>query len=79
ADDEDLALTLIARKKKIKKADFETAFNNLGLDAQQQKNIFNKMYKASTKWEEMIDKSFLNAEWKEKYKELIKERFQRIS
>lgn len=79
ADDEDLALTLNGRKKKIKKADFETAFNNLGLDAQQQKNIFNKMYKASTKWEEMIDKSFLNAEWKEKYKELIKERFQRIS
>jgi serine/threonine-protein kinase HipA len=79
ADDEDLALTLNGRKKKIKRSDFETAFNTLGLDTQQQKNIFNKMYKAAPKWEEMIDRSFLNAEWKEKYKVLIKERFQRIS
>jgi serine/threonine-protein kinase HipA len=79
ADDEDMALTLNGRKKKIKKADFETTFNTLGLDAQQQKNIFNKMYKALPKWEEMIDKSFLNTDWKEKYKVLIKERFQRIS
>lgn len=79
ADDEDMALTLNGRKKKIKKSDFETAFNTLGLDTQQQKNIFNKMYKAAPKWEAMIDRSFLSAEWKEKYKVLIKERFQRIS
>lgn len=79
ADDEDLALTLNGRKKKIKKSDFETAFNTLGLDTQQQKNIFNKMYKAAPKWEEMIDRSFLVEEWKEKYKVLIMERFQRIS
>lgn len=74
-----MALTLNCRKKKIKKADFETAFNTLGLNTQQQKNIFNKMFKALPKWEEMIDKSFLNAEWKGKYKVLIKERFRRIS
>lgn len=79
ADDEDMALTLNGRKKKIKKSDFETAFNTLGLDTQQQKNIFNKMFKALPKWEEMIDRSFLNAEWKGKYRELIKERFLRIT
>src|SRR5690606_11428567 len=51
ADDEELALTLNGRKKKIKKSDFETAFSKLNLDAIQQKNIFNKMYKALPKWE----------------------------
>lgn len=79
ADDEDMALSLNGKKKKITRADFETAFNTLRLDAQQQKNIFNKMYKALPKWQEMIDKSFLNAEWKEMYKVLLKERFYRIS
>ncbi len=79
ADDEDMALTLNGRKKKIKKADFETAFDTLKLDAPQQKNIFKKMYNALPKWEEMIDRSFLDAEWKAKYKVLLKERFQRIS
>lgn len=79
ADDEDLALTLNGKKKKIKKTDFEAAFNTLGLENKQQKNIFNKMYKAVPKWEEMINRSFLNAEWKEMYKDLIKVRLQRIS
>lgn len=79
ADDEDMALSLNGRKKKIKKVDFETAFSTMNLDAVQQKNIFNKMFKALPKWEEMIDRSFLNNEFKEKYKDLIKERFHRIS
>lgn len=77
-DDEDLALTLNGRKKKIKRSDFVTAFNTLGLDTKQQENIFKKMEKAHPKWELMIDISFLNQEWKLKYKELIKERFARL-
>lgn len=77
-DDEDLALTLNSRKNKIKHSDFVTAFNTIGLDTKQQESIFKKMEKAHPKWELMIDISFLNQEWKAKYKELIKERFARL-
>lgn len=79
ADKEDMALTLNGKKKKIKRSDFEIAFATLKLDAKQQKNIFNKMEKLVPKWEEMIDISFLNEEWKKMYKSLIKERFDRLS
>ena len=79
ADDEDMALTLNGKKKKIKRRDFEAAFNTLKLDVRQQENIFKKMERVLPEWEEMIDISFLNMEWKEMYKALIKERFYRLS
>jgi serine/threonine-protein kinase HipA len=79
ADDEDQALTLNGKKKKLNRTDFETAFTTSELDAKQRENIFNKMLKALPKWEEMIEISFLNNKMKEMYQELIKERFKRIS
>ncbi len=79
ADDEDLALTLNGKKKKINRSDFTAAFNTLALEPKQQENIFNKMEKAFPAWMAMIDSSFLNDEWKEKYKALINERFKRLS
>lgn len=78
ADNEDLALSLNGKKRKIKRSDFVTAFNNAKLDVRQQENIFKKMEKAHPKWEEMIDISFLTEAWKEKYKTLINERFDRL-
>jgi serine/threonine-protein kinase HipA len=74
ADDEDLALTLNGRKKKIKRADFTAAFTMLKLDAKQQENIYKKMEKAIPKWIAFIDNSFLNEAMKIAYKELIRER-----
>lgn len=79
ADTEDMALTLNGKKKKINRSDFETAFNTLKLEAKQQENIFNKMQRVMPEWEDMIDSSFLKDQWKEKYKVLIKERFNRLS
>ena len=78
ADDEDLALTLNAKKKKIKKNDFVVAFSNLKLDPKQIENIFKKMQKSKSKWFECIDKSFISEDFKEKYKELIQDRFDRL-
>lgn len=78
ADDEDLALTLNAKKKKIKRSDFEATFKTLNLDPKQQQNIFQKMEKAKDKWLDLIDKSFLSEEFKVEYKELIAERFSRL-
>ncbi len=77
-DDEDLALTLNGKKKKLNRKDFETAFGNMKLDAKQQANIFLKMEKAKAKWIEFIQISFLSPDFRDKYVQLIKERFERL-
>jgi len=78
ADDEDLALTLNGKKKKIRYNDFVAAFNTVKLDIKQQENIFKKMERAKDKWFAFIDVSFLSHDFKLKYKQLIQERFTRI-
>ena len=78
ADDEDMALTLNGRKKKITRKDFITAFTSLNLDIKQQENIFMKMEKAKDKWMEFIDISFLNNDFKTSYKDIIRDRFSRL-
>ncbi|MBZ4041099.1 HipA domain-containing protein [Flavobacterium hibisci] len=77
-DDEDMALTLNGKKKKITKNDFMIAFANLNLEKKQQENIFNKMKKSKEKWFILIDKSFLSEDFKKIYKELIEIRFKRL-
>jgi len=77
-DDEDLALTLNGKKKKLKRNDFVRFFSTLNLDEKQQLNIFRKMDKARAKWMDFIDMSFLSNENKIAYKELIADRFLRL-
>lgn len=79
ADDEDFALTLNGKKKKIKRADFIAAFQTLGLADKQQRNIFTKMESSKTPWLEFIERSFLDNEMKVAYQNLIEERFQRLA
>jgi serine/threonine-protein kinase HipA len=78
-DDEDFALTLNGKKKRIKRKDLETAFSTLELDTRQQSNIFAKMEKAKTQWIDFVQISFLSADFKDKYIQLINERFGRLS
>lgn len=77
-DDEDLALNLNGRKKKINRKDFESAFSTMKLDAKQQINIFAKMEKVRNKWIDFIQISFLSPNFKEKYIQLINDRFDRL-
>jgi len=79
ADDEDMALTLNAKKKKLKRQDFIAAFTASRLDSKQQENIFNKMDKAKDKWISFIDTSFINKGFKTAYTRLIEERFSRLA
>ena len=79
ADDEDLALTLNGKKKRINRKDFEMAFSTLKLDAKQQANLFSKMGKARNKWIEFVQISFLSKDFKDKYIQIINERFERIA
>ena len=78
ADDEDMALTLNGKKKKIRKADFVAALTAAKLDGKQQENLFAKMENFRSKWMEEIDMSFLDKSYKEKYKSLLDERFDRL-
>jgi serine/threonine-protein kinase HipA len=77
-DKEELALTLNARKTKLKQRDFEAAFNSAGLTIKQQENIFKKMSRAKKNWLEFINQSFLSAQLKEQFAELIEERAARL-
>ena len=78
ADEEEMALTLNGKKKKLKKQDFVAMMNTLKVEEKQQQNIFNKMEKALPKWLDLIDKSFLSDDFMEKYKSIILERLNRI-
>ena len=78
ADDEELALNLNGKKRRLKKQDFVAAMDTVNLDPKQQENIFNKMEKAKPTWFECIDHSFLRDDFKERYKTIITERFERI-
>ena len=79
ADDEELALTLNAKRKRIKRSDFTAAFSTLKLNSKQQENIFRKMEKARPRWAELIDASFTSDELKQQYKKLIEARFLQLS
>ena len=78
ADNEDLALTLNAKKKKIGRKDFIAAFNSLKLDQKQQDNIFKKMENAMPTWIDFIGISFLRNDFKEGLLKIIEQRFSRI-
>lgn len=77
-DDEDLALTLNGKKRKIKRTDFETIFKLFSLNAKQVENIFKKMSTSVTPWMNCIDSSFLTEQLKLSYKDLILERWKRM-
>jgi serine/threonine-protein kinase HipA len=70
-DTEELALTLNGKKRKLRLADFETAFIQSSLDKKVTEKIFAKFQKIIPKWFDFIEKSFLTQELQEKYIELI--------
>jgi serine/threonine-protein kinase HipA len=78
SDDEDLALTLNGKKKRLHRSDFETAFSTMKLDAKQQENLFQKMKNAKEPWLDFIQNSFLSTTFKENLTQIIQERFDRI-
>ena len=71
ADNEELALTLNGKKRKITRSDFVAAFTAAKIDVKAKENIFKKFEKSISKWMEFIDTSFLNKKMKDQFKELI--------
>ena len=78
SDQEELALTLNAKKKKIKLQDFVSAMNNSGLEGKVIQNMFQRFRSAEEKWYDWIENSFLPQEMKTAYIMMIKERMSRL-
>ena len=77
-DTEELALTLNAKKKRIKKSDFVRAMETSGISPKVFDNILAKYRKLLPKFNEIIDLSFLDEEDKDLYKQSIASRLARI-
>lgn len=77
-DDEELALTLNGRKKKLQRDDFIKSAANLGIESVVVKRLINKYIKLFPKFELVIQKSFLSDGLKETYNELLRERIDRL-
>ena len=68
-DDEELALTLNGRKKKLQREDFIRSTSTLSIENVIVERLINKYIKLLPKFEVAIQNSFLSAELKEKYGE----------
>lgn len=74
-DNEDLALNLNGKKRKIKLSDFLAAFKRANLDEKVMASIFKKFEKSFADWKKFIDISFLPTEMKVEYKSIIDTKF----
>lgn len=77
-DDEELALTLNGKKKKLTRKDFEMAMGHFDINQKAFDNIFDRFKKAMPKWHAFIDISFLSIEMKEKYHEMLDKKAKQI-
>lgn len=71
-DKEELALTLGARKRKIKRSDFDQFALSLGITETVRDNVYKDFSKQMDKVNMWIEDSFLTEEYKEKYKKIFK-------
>ncbi|WP_166332972.1 HipA domain-containing protein [Sphingobacterium chungjuense] len=77
-DTEELALTLDGKKRKLHWEHFQRLGLLLGLNAKQINGIAKRFQKRKPIALQWIDLSFLSDEYKEKYKNLLEERYHRI-
>ena len=78
SDDEELALTLNGKKKRLMLTDFQAALKTSSVNEMVQDRLFRKFRKARPVLENLIDKSFLDAELKAAYKELFMKKYRQI-
>jgi serine/threonine-protein kinase HipA len=78
-DKEELALTLNGKKNNLRKKDYEKFAEVLGINKKVSVRILEGMINTQVKLNDWIDISFLESKTKSTYKELIKQRIERIS
>ncbi len=77
-DDEELALNLNGKKKRLKREDFLKAMLGSGMEEKTIKNIFGRFKKLIPKWHEFIDLGFISEELKINYHDLIDKKCNQI-
>ena len=77
-DDEDLALALNGKKKKINRKDFMQAMSRFDISDRAKENVFSKVEPLLPAWKDLTSISFLSGEKKEKFNQLLSERWSRI-
>ena len=77
-DQEELALTLGGRKRKIKRSDFDQFAHSLDIANKVRDNIYADFYKQKDQVEEMISLSFLTQEYKMKYVEIFHHKMKQL-
>lgn len=78
-DKEEMALTIEGKKRKLEAVHLSNFGLKIGLNERQIKGIFTQFQKKKSAVFEWIDKSFLTAENKMAYKELIEQRYKTLS
>lgn len=73
-DDEELALNLNGKKKKLRKSDFIEAMKSAHIPAKTIDSVFVKIQDVSGKWPSLIERSFLPSDTQAAYKELIRQK-----
>ena len=77
-DKEELALPLSGRKSQLQMNDFLKSATAMGLEQNVVINLIENMHKAVPKWRSLIQSSFLTADMKEKYEQLVTLRLDRL-
>jgi serine/threonine-protein kinase HipA len=78
SDDEDLALGLNGKKKKIRKNDFLEAIGRFNIHNKVIENMFNRFKGSMDNWHNFIDISFLPDDMKASYHNLINSRAEQV-
>jgi len=76
--EEDSALMINAKKNKLKRLDFEKFADDLKIDPKAAANSFDKMRNAQEKLRELVIYSEMNPSMRQKFEDVMAERFKRI-
>lgn len=77
-DNEETALAINGKKNKLTKDDFLKLAQHLGIHEKVHYKLVARLQKHLPKWDQLIDKSFLQAEKKVEFKELIRNKLARL-
>ncbi|MBF0316489.1 MAG: HipA domain-containing protein [Oligoflexia bacterium] len=78
-DKEEMALTINAKKSKIKRQDFMALAKNFNIPDIASEKCFKRILKKDQEMKQLINESFLSSEMKEKYLSLVDERLKTLS
>lgn len=77
-DPDELALTLNGKKSNFRRRDFEQFGENAGLTSKQISNEFSRLKEKEGSFQKIIEQSFLSSEMKDKYQDLLHNKYARL-